>query len=237
MSLAPELSTSAASDLQTVSIVCLSKWSETRLWVDALKNNGAEMLEDEAIQSLQDITRQKLAVIFDQKITDLEKYRIIQKYESLHEKDVVRSLRFFECIWSKETSADHDRLRIINLMNIAPDTLPAHVNRALFKSRLPAFLRKHYDVDISDVLEEIEWIHYRPITVRAYKKNQETREIDYETNHLYIHDKRLYIQISEASNTLVRVSEGDKVWIQKYGSKIKPQLAHLTLLKNETEEE
>jgi hypothetical protein len=169
MSLAPDSSHLAASNLQTVSIVCTSNNPMTQLWIDALKENGAEMLEDTEIQTLQDITRQKLAVIFDQEIDEVEKEKIIQKYELLFMKNDIRSLRFFEFIWNKNTSHNHDRLRTINLMKTAPSTLSTCINHELYKSRLPIFLRKNYHVEISDTLEEISGIQYRPITIRSYK--------------------------------------------------------------------
>lgn len=48
------------------------------------------------------------------------------------------------------------RFRFINASKVAPYDLPSHVNRALYKSRLPLFLRKGYDIEISTELREID---------------------------------------------------------------------------------
>jgi len=171
MALAPDPSTSAASDLQTVNVVSFSKNPKAELYIDALQENGAEMLEDRNIHSLQDITRQKLAVILDQDMSEERMTEIMEKYEKMCEQDPLMSLRFFCLKWDKEISNTNDRLRIIDIKNtVLPAAFPVRMNRDLFKARLPAFLRKNYNVEISDVLEPIGEVHYRPIVIRKYEK-------------------------------------------------------------------
>lgn len=236
MALAPDLSTSSTSDLQTVNVVSFSNNNVAQLWIDALRKNGAEMLEDSAVQSLQDITRQKLAVILDQDIPDECIETIISKYESLYLSDATRSLRFFVCIWDKTISNETDRLRIVDITNMAPNAFPARVNRALFKSRLPAFLRKYYEVDIADTLEEINGIQYRPITIQGYKKTWEIKILEYITEWLYIHDKWLY-SYHPATQKMREIQENERVFVTKNGSRISAQMIDLVNLKDETEEE
>lgn len=229
-------STAATSDLQTVSVVCFSKNEKTKCWIDALENNGINMLQDGIVQTLQDIARQKLAVILDQDTPEEKVEDIIQKYEALCDKDPLMSLRFFYLKWDREISNRNDRLRIIDLMDIAPNELPARFNRALFKARLPVFLRTHYDIEISDTLEEIDGVQYRPIILRSYKKEGEKKVLEYATENLYIHNKCLY-SFTSTTQKMTEIKENMRVFVQKYGSNIPAQLVELILLKNETEEE
>lgn len=48
------------------------------------------------------------------------------------------------------------RFRIIDATKVAPYDLPIQVNRALYKSRLPLFLRTGYDVEVDTELQTIE---------------------------------------------------------------------------------
>lgn len=71
---------------------------------------------------------------------------------------VEESTRFDYLNWSmKEPGIEAvlARFRIINATKVAPHDLPIHVNRALYKSRLPLFLRKGYDIEIATELREI----------------------------------------------------------------------------------
>lgn len=242
MALAPDISNPETSDLQTVSVVITSHNPATKIWMNALRKNGAEMLDDKDVQSLWQISRQKVAVILDQDVPKDRITEIIQKYEQICQQNPFVSLRFFGLQWDKEISHENDRLRIINIEDdIWPSALPPRINRALFKARLPDFLRKHYSVDISDKLEEINGITYRPVTIRSFIKTWERKwEIDYETENLYIHEKCLYSYIFSAEKNkfeMVKITEEDRVLIKKYDSKIPASLSDLSMLKDETEEE
>lgn len=183
-------------------------------WVNALVRAGAtvddgvgEMIEKKSIKigviiwpaSLSQ--RQKVIDICEQQLTD----------------DVTLSVRYFMLADEGDTDIpEHHRVRIISLMNMAPNDFVARLNTSLYKARLPWFLRKSYNAAICDELLELGWIKYRKIILRSFKEIRWKQEIEYQSLYLYIHNKELY----EIHNGTIKKIPEDGFVIIRHGNQI-----------------
>jgi hypothetical protein len=81
---------------------------------------------------------------------------LISASDRFIDKNPDMSLRIFYLKWSQNISVSSGpRFRIIDAKKIAAYDLPIHINRSLYKARLPYFLRKGYDIEIASELLDI----------------------------------------------------------------------------------
>lgn len=84
-------------------------------------------------------------------------------------------------------------MRVINAKKIAADDFPIHINRSLYKARLPYFLRKGYDIEISHKLSTIDGENYRHITMKKHLHSELESAAEYsdKTQYVFVSDKRV----------------------------------------------
>ncbi len=222
-------------DLSTVAVAIFSDAPETRRQRANVLNAGA--LEITSSEDLETLTRQKLAIIFDQDTPPETTEGQVARFEKFIQKNPESSVRFLFLHWDQQREmSDRERFESINIDQISANDFPAIINKILYKARLPLFLRKGYHVEISDSLEQIEWVTYRPITLYTYKWAWKDGELEYVTEHLYIHEKKLYLYKPQIGQ-LQEIGEDGMIYVRINGSKIPATLVNLSLLKQAKNEE
>ena len=199
-----------ARDLSTVAIINFSDAPEVGLYRGQLLAHGGVEVPCRTVEWLWKITQQKIAIIFDETTRIQTVQETTESFEVFIHANPEMSVRFFYLKWDEaiEESRRFDylnwstkepgieavlaRFRIINATKVAPHDLPIHVNRALYKSRLPLFLRKGYDIEIATELREINWVEYRPITITKHLPSEMDQALDY--------SGRTYIYSGEKGN-------------------------------------
>jgi hypothetical protein len=84
---------------------------------------------------------------------------------------------------------EHDKIRVINLSNFAPNELPDTINISLYKARLPKFLRTGYNVEICEETLENKGVIFRKIIIRSFDSAGVLLK---QSLNLYIHHKQVY---------------------------------------------
>lgn len=194
--------------LSSVQVITEHTNSEIQPWINAISLAGANMEKWVGGHTVQ--TAQKIAVIIGQS-SDNNIQRVIDFCENLFS-DTTLSVRYF-LMWddSQETSIKHDRIRLIRYMSLAPNDFVEKVNRSLYKARLPLFLRTGYNVEICEELVEIQSVKYRKIILRSFKMAGWKQDVEYQSLHLFIHNKELYELTGE---TIEKIPETGSVKIR-----------------------
>lgn len=182
--------------LEWVQIITTHISEHVRAWVNALVRAGATV--DDGVGEMIEKKSIKIGVII-WLCSMAERQAAIDICEQQLADDVTLSVRYFMLADEGDTDIpEHHQVRIISLMNMAPNDFVARLNTSLYKARLPWFLRKSYTVQICDELLELgdvlerKDIRYRKIIIRSFKSTSEKQEIEYESLYLYIHNKELY---------------------------------------------
>ncbi len=209
-------------ELEWVSVIFYHITERIQSWVDAVIEAGATIYEEgsDAVIAAIDHNILKVAVIIGQ--TDEEHLREIIEAHEEYFSDPVISVRYFLFVRKgEEPLFSHDRIEIVHYRDIAPTKTPEMINKVLYFSRLPPFLRTGYDVEICEELEPFDWISFRKIIIRSYIG--EEKELNYETLSLYIHHKDLYefrelvdpLDVKVKHNAMVKIDENSDIKVRK----------------------
>jgi hypothetical protein len=198
-------------DLSTVAIINFSHAPEVELYRRELSRHGGVEVGTPSVEGLRDIIQQKIAIIFDQETEIQTIQTTIEFFEKFIYENPEISVRFFYLKWDEavEDSRRFDylnwsmkdpgieavlaRFRIIDVTKIAPYDLPTRMNRALYKSRLPFFLRKGYDVEITHKLTKVDGENYRHITMKKHLQSELESAAEYsdKTHYVFMKEKKV----------------------------------------------
>lgn len=232
-----------AGKLEWVQIITTHISEHEQAWIKALVRAGATM--DDGVGETIEKKSIKIGVII-WLCSMAKRQAVIDMCEQQLADDVTLSVRYFMLADEGDTDIpEHHRVRIISLMNMAPNDFVDRLNTCLYKARLPWFLRKSYNVEICDELLELEDvlsrkdIRYRKIIIRSFKNTSEKQEIEYESLYLYIHNKELY-EIRDGvvqkipEDGFVTIRAGSQ--IEKQDSRFDAPLPLASLKNNESDE-
>lgn len=82
---------------------------------------------------------------------------------------------------------------MIDATRIAANDFPIHINRSINKARLPYFLRKGYDIEITHKLKNIGGENYREIIMKKHLQSEIESAAEYsdKTRYVFVSDKRV----------------------------------------------
>lgn len=209
-------------DLSTVAIVDFSSAPEISLHSQSLITHKGVIVPTTDIETISGMTQQKIAVIVDQSMWNHDLEKLITLSDSFIEENPDMSLRIFYLRWSHAIPAiSWWRLRVIDANKVAPYDLPIHINRSLYKARLPYFLRQGYDIEISHDLQNINGENYRPITIKKHLQSEIDSAADYSdtTHYIFAKDNRIQRMYQVTENGRLEPCEWDekKNTPSKYG--------------------